>query len=91
MLDRPKTDAGSFSALQEGQECVIRFIHEGMACAYNAHVIDWDTRRHNPYLRITCRASCSTSPSAAMSASRFSCPAGLPWRTAIPARAKSGT
>jgi c-di-GMP-binding flagellar brake protein YcgR len=53
MLDRPKTDAGSFSTLQEGQECVIRFIHEGMACAYNAHVIDWDTRRHNPYLRIT--------------------------------------
>lgn len=53
MLDRPKTDAGAFSALQEGQECVIRFIHEGMACAYNAHVIDWDTRRHNPYLRIT--------------------------------------
>lgn len=53
LMDRPKTDQGAMAALQEGQECVIRFIHEGMACAYDTQVIDWDTRRHNPYLRVT--------------------------------------
>lgn len=53
LLDRPKTEHGSFVALLEGQEVVLRFLHEGQACAYNAHVIDWDTRRHNPYMRVT--------------------------------------
>lgn len=53
LVDRPKIDSGLFVALQEGQQCVIRFVHDGLACAFDSVVIDWDTRRSNPYLRIT--------------------------------------
>lgn len=53
LLDRPKTDTGLFVAVQEAQQCVIRFIKEGQACAFDAIVIDWDARRNYPYLRIT--------------------------------------
>lgn len=53
LLDRPKNDSGLFVPLQESQQCVIRFVHDGLACAFDAVVIDWDTRRSNPYLRIT--------------------------------------
>ena len=52
LLDRPKTETGMFAALQEGQPCVFRFIYDGLACAFDASVIEWDTRRHNPYLRV---------------------------------------
>jgi CheY-like chemotaxis protein len=52
LLDRPKTELGSFVSLHEGQPCVMRFLHEGRACAFDTQVIDWDTRRVNPYLRI---------------------------------------
>ena len=53
MLDRPKAPNGAFVALQEGQPCGIRFLREGEACAFDAQVIDWDTRRFNPYVRIS--------------------------------------
>ncbi|MFP4500690.1 MAG: PilZ domain-containing protein [Candidatus Hydrogenedentota bacterium] len=52
LLDRPKTDTGMFVALQEGQPCVFRFLYEGFACAFDAIILDWDTRRSNPYLRV---------------------------------------
>lgn len=53
MVDRPKTETGLFAALQENQNCVMRFLHEGRACAFDTMVLDWDTRRHHPYLRVT--------------------------------------
>jgi len=53
LLDRPKTDAGLLVALQEGMPIVVRFLHEGRACAFDSVIIDWDTRRNAPYLRIT--------------------------------------
>jgi len=53
LLDRPKTESGLFAAMQEGSSCVVRFLHEGRACAFDAIIIDWDARRNSPYLRIT--------------------------------------
>ncbi len=53
IVDRPKTEAGMFAALTEGQNCVVRFLHEGRACAFDTMIIDWDTRRSHPYLRST--------------------------------------
>lgn len=53
IVDRPKTSSGSFAAIQEGQNCVLRFVKDGLACAFDAILIDWDNRRHNPYMRMT--------------------------------------
>lgn len=53
LFDRPKTETGLFVALQEGMSLVVRFLHEGRACAFDAVIIDWDTRRNSPYLRVT--------------------------------------
>lgn len=52
MMDRPKTNKGTMVSLLEGQNCVIRFLYEGRACAFDSQVLDWDTRRHNAYLRV---------------------------------------
>ncbi|HPO15243.1 MAG TPA: PilZ domain-containing protein [Candidatus Hydrogenedentes bacterium] len=52
MLDRPKSQTGGYAPLQEGQKCVLRYLHEGQACAFDSMVLDWDARRYNPYLRI---------------------------------------
>ena len=52
LMDRPKTEMGMFVALQEGQTCVFRFLYQGLACAFDAMILDWDTRRSNPYLRV---------------------------------------
>ena len=52
LLDRPKTTTGGYAPLQEGQECSLRFIKGGMACAAGSQVIDWDTRRSHPFLRL---------------------------------------
>lgn len=53
ILDRPKVSEGSFVALQEGLRCTIQFIREGMACSFEAEVIDWDNRRFNPCVRFS--------------------------------------
>lgn len=53
LLDRPKHESGAFAALNEGQPCVIRYLHEGQACAFDTQVMDWDTRKHAPYMRVT--------------------------------------
>ncbi len=52
MVDRPKSQTGGYAPLQEGQKCVMRYLHEGQACAFDSMVLDWDSRRYNPYLRI---------------------------------------
>ncbi len=52
LLDRPKAANGSFVALQEGQQCVVRYLCEGKACAFDSQVLGWDSRRQSPYLRI---------------------------------------
>jgi CheY-like chemotaxis protein len=51
LLDRPKAISGDYAPLQEGQGCSLRFIKDGLACAVETQVIDWDTRRSHPFLR----------------------------------------
>lgn len=51
LLDRPKI-SGRFAAIRENQPCVIRFVRDGKACAFDSLVLDWDTRPHNAYCRI---------------------------------------
>jgi CheY-like chemotaxis protein len=52
MLDRPRVDGRSFLMLRESQDCQIRYMFEGKACGFDSRVIDFDTRRHNPYMRV---------------------------------------
>lgn len=52
LLDRPKTVTG-FAAMRENQPCVIRFVNEGRACAFDAIVLDWDTRQYHSYCRVS--------------------------------------
>ncbi len=51
LVDRPKI-GGRFAAIRENQPCVIRFVRDGKACAFDSLVLDWDTRTHNAYCRI---------------------------------------
>lgn len=52
LLDRLKTPDGNFVTVHAGQPCVVRFLHEGHACAFDSAVIDWDSRRSSPYMRL---------------------------------------
>ncbi len=52
-VDRPRAMSGSFAMMYENQRCVARYVLEGKACAFDTQVIDWDTRPHNPYMRVT--------------------------------------
>ncbi len=52
MFDRPKVDGRSLLMLRESQDCRIRYMLEGKACAFVSRVMDFDSRRHNPYMRI---------------------------------------
>lgn len=51
LVDRPKV-GGRYAAMRENQPCVIRFVHDGNACAFDSLVLDWDTRQYNSYCRI---------------------------------------
>jgi len=53
LLDRPRHESGAFAALNEGQPIVLRYLHDGQACAFDTQVMDWDTRKHAPYMRIS--------------------------------------
>lgn len=53
LVDRPRTISGSYALMHENQRCVARYVIEGKACAFDTQVIDWDTRPHNPYMRVT--------------------------------------
>jgi len=51
LVDRPMIK-GRQALLREGQECVLRYVAGGRACAIDSMVMDWDTRPHNSYCRI---------------------------------------
>ena len=51
LIDRPKI-TGRYAAIRGNQPCVVRFVREGKACAFDSLVLDWDTRQHNAYCRI---------------------------------------
>ena len=52
MLDRPRVDTRSYLMVREGQDCLIRYMLEGKACGFESRVLDFDTARGNPYMRI---------------------------------------
>ncbi|HOT49765.1 MAG TPA: flagellar brake domain-containing protein, partial [Candidatus Hydrogenedentes bacterium] len=51
LVDRPRIGP-HFAAIRENQPCVIRFVRDGKACAFDSLVLDWDTRMHNAYCRV---------------------------------------
>ena len=51
LLDRPKV-SGRYAVIRANQQCVIRFVREGTAYAFDSTVLDWDTRQHNAYCRV---------------------------------------
>jgi len=53
LIDRPQTQSGAPAALQEGKHYVVRFVHEGLACAVESTLLDWDPRSAHS----TCRLS----------------------------------
>ena len=53
LLDRPKISKDRFVVLQENQACVVRYLAEGTACAFNCSVRSWDHRKYHACLRVT--------------------------------------
>ncbi|MCX5756966.1 MAG: PilZ domain-containing protein [Candidatus Hydrogenedentes bacterium] len=51
LMDRPRV-SGRFAVIHENQPCVVRFVRDGKACAFDTHVLDWDARMHNAYCRV---------------------------------------
>ena len=51
LVDRPRIGP-HFAAIRENQPCVIRFVRDGKACAFDSLVLDWETRAHNAYCRV---------------------------------------
>lgn len=52
MLDRPRVDARSLLMIREGQDCQVRYMIDGKACGFESRVLDFDTARSNPYMRL---------------------------------------
>jgi CheY-like chemotaxis protein len=59
LLERP-TINGRYAAMHENQQCAIRFVSEGRACAFDTCVLDWDTRSFNAYCRVAWPQSLKT-------------------------------
>lgn len=51
MVDRPKL-GGRFVAMRERQPCIIRFVRDGKAFAFDSVIIEWDSRQTDAYCRI---------------------------------------
>jgi c-di-GMP-binding flagellar brake protein YcgR len=51
LIDRPKL-GGRFVAMHERQVCVVRFVREGKAYAFDSVVLEWDSRQTDAYCRI---------------------------------------
>lgn len=52
MMDRPRVDARSLLMIREGQDCNVRYMIDGKACGFESRVLDFDTARNNPYMRL---------------------------------------
>lgn len=51
-IEHPRTPEGRDVAFRDGQHCVLRFIHDGQACAFTAAVIDWTSARGESQVRL---------------------------------------
>lgn len=52
MMDRPRVDSRSLLMIREGQDCQVRYMIDGKACGFESRVLDFDTARNNPYMRL---------------------------------------
>jgi len=52
LIDRPRIN-NRFAAIRENQPCIVRFLHNGLACAFDTIILDWDTRQYHSYCRIS--------------------------------------
>jgi len=52
LIDRPRIN-NRFAAIRENQPCVVRFLYNGRACAFDTMILDWDTRQYHSYCRIS--------------------------------------
>ncbi|MCX5771566.1 MAG: PilZ domain-containing protein [Candidatus Hydrogenedentes bacterium] len=52
LIDRPRIN-NRFAAIRENQPCIVRFLYNGLACAFDTMILDWDTRQYHSYCRIS--------------------------------------
>ncbi|MBI2435181.1 MAG: flagellar brake protein, partial [Candidatus Hydrogenedentes bacterium] len=52
ILDRPRDNNGAYAVLEERSPCVIRYLRDGKACAFESQILSWEKHRSSPYLRI---------------------------------------
>ena len=52
LIDRPRINS-RFAAIRENQPCIVRFLYNGLACAFDTIILDWDTRQYHSYCRIS--------------------------------------
>jgi ActR/RegA family two-component response regulator/c-di-GMP-binding flagellar brake protein YcgR len=57
IVDRPRVK-DHFVGLHRGDPCVVRFLSRGRACGFDSIIVDWDTRRDKPYIRIGWPEAC---------------------------------
>lgn len=51
-IEHPRTLEGRDVAFRDGQTCVLRFVHDGQACAFTAGVLDWTGARGEAQVRL---------------------------------------
>jgi len=61
MVDRPKL-GGRYVAMRERQPCVIRFVRDGKAFAFDSVVLEWDSRQADAYCRLAWPSSFKVVP-----------------------------
>ncbi|MBI2422664.1 MAG: PilZ domain-containing protein [Candidatus Hydrogenedentes bacterium] len=62
LLDRPELSPGILYDFEIGHPLVIRFLRDGLACAFDTEAIDWDSRYQSPSLRVKWPASMQCVP-----------------------------
>lgn len=51
-IEHPRTAEGRDVAFRDAQPCVVRFVHEGQACAFTSDVLDWGAGRGDTQVRL---------------------------------------
>lgn len=59
-IEHPRTPDGREVAFRDGHPCVLRFVHEGQACAFATDIIEWGGSRHESQVRLRWPAQVDT-------------------------------
>ena len=52
ILDRIQAGTERVMPVSEGQQCAVRFVHDGEACAFCSSVVDWNSWRDAGWIRV---------------------------------------